>query len=121
MDARKILRGTTHSRSTTTVPSSLLGKLSHTLLVLQMLNKYAFKTEFLAVFHIWSLSVVPSLRSDVLKILAVLLPRCPRCNVTLAQIRVSGAVRCSSLCRRAYHTSCVTLDDVFKSKHYVAI
>nr|XP_036673641.1 uncharacterized protein LOC108015843 [Drosophila suzukii]XP_036675156.1 uncharacterized protein LOC118878066 isoform X1 [Drosophila suzukii] len=40
MDARKILRGTTHSRSTTTVPSSLLGKLSHTLLVLQMLNKY---------------------------------------------------------------------------------
>jgi len=43
----------------------------------------------------------------------MLLPRCPECNVdvTLAQLRASDAVRCSSLCRRAYHTSCVALPD----------
>jgi len=47
----------------------------------------------------------------------MLLPRCPECktDVTLAQHRASDAVRCSSLCRRAYHTSCVALpDDVLK-------
>jgi len=47
----------------------------------------------------------------------MLLPRCPECktDVTLAQLRASDAVRCSSLCRRAYHTSCVALpDDVLK-------
>jgi len=37
----------------------------------------------------------------------MLLSRCPECNVTLAQPRASDAVRCSSLCRRAYHTSSV--------------
>jgi len=53
----------------------------------------------------------------VLKILAKLLPRSPECNtyVTLAQLRASDAVRCSSLCRRTYHNSCVALsDDVLK-------
>jgi len=47
----------------------------------------------------------------------MVLPRCPECNtdVTLAQLRASDAVRCSSVCRRAYHTSCVALpDDVLK-------
>jgi len=47
----------------------------------------------------------------------MLLPRCPECNtdVTLTQLRASDAARCSSLCRRAYHTSCVALpDDVLK-------
>jgi len=43
----------------------------------------------------------------------MLLPRCTECNtdVTLAQLCASDAVRCSSLCRRAYHTSCVALPD----------
>jgi len=43
----------------------------------------------------------------------MLLPRCPesKTDVTLVQLRASDAVRCSSLCRRAYHTSCVALPD----------
>jgi len=47
----------------------------------------------------------------------MLLPRCPECktDVTLTQLRASDAVRCSSLGRRAFHTSCVALpDDVLK-------
>jgi len=47
----------------------------------------------------------------------MLLLRCPECKTdfTLAQPRASDAFRCSSLCRRAYHTSCVAVpDDVLK-------
>ncbi|XP_070854889.1 uncharacterized protein [Drosophila suzukii] len=41
-----MLQSTTHSRSvaTTTVPPPPLGQFTHTLLVLQIFNEYAFKT-----------------------------------------------------------------------------